>query len=122
MPWSQHSYPTCTCLWCSLTTCLVGTQFYDIQGSECNLTTYPGWNAVGMQFYDMTWSGRSFTTFPGRDAVLRHALVETQFYDMPYSGLVGLTVSKPDRSLVKEISSEEWSHNIEWLLVDWFYP
>ena len=34
----------------------------------------------------MPWSGRSFTTCLCRAAVLRHAFVGTQFYDMPLSG------------------------------------
>ena len=55
-----------------------GTQFYDIPGSGCSFTTYPGRDAVlrhtraGMQFYDIPGSGCSFTTHPGRDAVLRY--------------------------------------------------
>ena len=39
---------------------------------------------VGTQLY-MPWSGHNFTTCPSRDAVLRHALVGTQIYDMPGS-------------------------------------
>ena len=54
--------------------------------------TCPGRDAVlrhalvWTQFYNMPWSGRSLTTYLGRDAILRHILVGTQFNDMPWSG------------------------------------
>ena len=55
-------------------------------------TTCPGRDAVirhalvGTQLFNMSWSGRSFTTCPDRDAVIRHALVGTQLYDMTWPG------------------------------------
>ena len=43
----------------------------------------------------MPGSGRCFTTCPGWDAVLRHAQIGAQFYDMPRSGRSFTTC--PDR-------------------------
>ena len=95
---------------CNYLTCMVGMQFCDTPGSERNLTTYPGRNAVirlapvGMQLFDMPWwrfsfttclvrtpfhgmpwSGHSFTTCPGQDAVLQYIWVGTQFNGIPES-------------------------------------
>ena len=39
---------------------------------------------VGTQFNDLHWWGHSFTACPGQGVVLRHALVGTQFYGMPW--------------------------------------
>ena len=40
---------------------------------------------VETQVY-MSWLGRSYSTCPGCDAVLRHALVRMQCFDMPWLG------------------------------------
>ena len=82
-----HTFTTCPGRDAVLRHALVGTQFYDMPWSQRSFTTCPGCNTVLRH----PWSRCSFTTWSstllrhGRDAVLRHALVGTQFYDMPWS-------------------------------------
>ena len=59
---------------------LVGHIFY-MHWSGCSFTPYPSWNAVsrhalvGTQFNDMPWPRHSFTTWHGQTTVLRHTWI-----------------------------------------------
>ena len=71
VPWSQHSFMTC----------LVGTLFYDMPWSGTQMLRQ---TRVGMQFNDINESEHNWTTYSDWNAVLRHALVGTQLFDMPW--------------------------------------
>ena len=71
MPWLGHRF----------TTCPARDAVSDMSWSERSFLC-----PVGTQLFDMFWLGGSYSTFPDQDAVLRHTMVRTQFYNMPWLG------------------------------------